>query len=156
MTVSGVCSCASRAVTVLFVDDDADTRFAYDLVATEVGMLVALAGDGHEAIGLATALLPDVVVLDLGLGDEGGLDGLEVARRLRAGATTREIPIVIVSGSPNPRDEAAVHASGCDGYLVKPCTAEELLGLVTTLALRRRRPTVELDAAADEPHSAAS
>jgi DNA-binding response OmpR family regulator len=135
---SGVCSCGSRGVTVLFVDDDADVLFAYQLVATEGGMRVELARDGRQAIALAGVLLPDVVVLDLGLRSDDGLNGLEVARRLRASARTSSIPILIVSGSTSARDMAEVQASGCDGYLVKPCSADELVELVTSLALRGR------------------
>jgi two-component system KDP operon response regulator KdpE len=137
---SGVCPRGFRALTVLFVDDDSDTLFAYQLVATEAGMIVEIARDGHEAIALANAVSPDVIVLDLGLRSDEGLDGLEVARRLRASECTSSIPIVIVSGSDGERDKAAVQASGCDGYLVKPCSAEGLVQSVTTLALGRPRP----------------
>ncbi|MGO8998794.1 MAG: response regulator [Polyangiaceae bacterium] len=135
---SGVCSRDSRAITVLFVDDDADVLFAYQLITTEGGMLVELARDGHAALALAGVVLPDVIVLDLGLRSDDGLNGLEVARRLRASARTGSIPILIVSGSTNARDMAEVQASGCDGHLVKPCSAEELVELVTFFALRGR------------------
>lgn len=63
---SGVCSRDSRAITVLFVDDDADVLFAYQLITTEGGMLVELARDGHAALALAGVVLPDVIVLDSG------------------------------------------------------------------------------------------
>jgi CheY-like chemotaxis protein len=135
---SGACSCASRAVTVLFVDDDVDTLFAYQLVATEGGMVVELARDGRAAIALAGILLPDVIVLDIGLRSDDGLNGLEVARRLRASERTSSIPILIVSGSASARDRAEVQASGCEGHLVKPCSADDLVELVTSLALGRR------------------
>jgi CheY-like chemotaxis protein len=141
MAASGVCTCASHAITVLFVDDDADCRFAYELVATEAGMTVELAGDGHEAMAIAGAVLPDVVVLDVGLRSPNGLDGvngLEVARRLRSNPSTSAIPIVFLSGHSNERDVAAMLACGCEAHLVKPCPAETLLGLVTGLAMRRR------------------
>ncbi len=146
---SGFLSRVSRSVEVLFVDDDADTLFAYELVATESGMGVHLAQDGHEAIALAGAVLPDVIVLDLGLRSEDGLNGLEVARRLHASERTSSLPIVIVSGSTSARDMAAVQASGCDGYLVKPCSADALVELVTSLGLRRG-----VQAAASEQSSA--
>jgi CheY-like chemotaxis protein len=138
MAISGVCPRSSRAITVLFVDDDADARFAYHLIATEEGMNVELARDGHEAITLANVLSPDVIVLDLNLSSVEGFDGFEVVRRLRADAGTKAIPIVFLSGSNSARDRAAVLASGCEGHLVKPCSAEALLGLVTALAMRNR------------------
>jgi CheY-like chemotaxis protein len=134
---SGVCP-ASHAVTVLFVDDDADTRFAYRLIATEAGMIVELASSGSEALALANVLSLDVIVLDVGLSSRDGLDGFEVARRLRASSRTSAIPVVFLSGHDGPDDLARVRASGCEGHLVKPCSADALLALVTDLARGRR------------------
>jgi CheY-like chemotaxis protein len=122
----------------LFVDDDADARFAYRLIGTEEGMVVELARDGHEAIALAEVLLPDVIVLDVGLRSPDGIDGFEVARRLRASSRTGTIPIAFLSGHNGERDVAAMQASGCDGRLVKPCSADDLLGLINELAMSRR------------------
>jgi CheY-like chemotaxis protein len=139
MATSHVCARASRAITVLFVDDDADTLFAYQTLAAGEGrMIVELAGDGNEAIAIANSFQPEVIVLDIGLSSREGLDGFEVARRLRASARTSAIPIVILSGYSTPRHHAAVLASGCEGHLVKPCSAADLLGLVSDLALSRR------------------
>jgi DNA-binding response OmpR family regulator len=101
-------------------------------------MLVELARDGHAAIALAGVVVPDVIVLDLGLRSDDGLNGLEVARRLRASAPTSSVPILIVSGSTSARDMAELQASGYDGHLVKPCSADELVEVVTALALGRR------------------
>jgi CheY-like chemotaxis protein len=143
MAASGVCTRAPRAVHVLFVDDDEDARFAYNLIASEEGMIVALARDGHEGIALANLLLPDVIVLDVGLRSPDGLDGFEVARRLRADERTGAIPICFLSGHGSERHVETMRACGCEGHLVKPCTAEDLLGLITELATRR----------ADEVHS---
>ena len=140
----GAC-CRAPAITVLFVDDDADTRFAYQLIGTERGLKVEVAGDGHEALVIASALTPDVIVLDVGLG-RGELDGLEVARRLRADSNTSAIPIVVVSGSANVRHEAEVKAIGCEGHLVKPCSADGLLELVTALARSRTDRATSIDA----------
>ncbi len=118
MTKSGVCERAPAVVTVLFVDDDDDdARFAYKLIATDEGMLVLLARDGQEAIALANVEMPDVIVLDVGLRSMDGLDGFEVARRLRADQRTSTIPIVFLTGYNGARHLAAVVASGCEGHL---------------------------------------
>jgi CheY-like chemotaxis protein len=147
VATSGVCLRSSRPVTVLFVDDDADTRFAYQLVGTEEGLTVELAGDGLEAIAMAEVLLPDVIVLDVGLA-RSGLDGFEVARRLRAASRTSTIPIVFLSGYNGPADVEAIRASGCEGHLIKPCSTEALVGLVTNLAMTRRNHASAGDARA--------
>jgi two-component system response regulator MprA len=140
MATSGTYSRFSR-VTVLFVDDDADTRFAYQCIGAAEGLGVELAGDGHEAIALANVLLPDVIVLDVRL--LPGLDGFEVVRRLRASARTRAIPIILVTGDTTQGAHAAARASGCEGHLVKPCSADALLRLVNALARSGRRATLE-------------
>src|ERR1700677_5071739 len=108
MTKSGVFRRVFRA-TILFVDGDADTRFAYQSVAMAEGFGVELAADGKEAITLANVFLPDVIVLASRL---PGIDGFEVARRLRASERTRGIPIVIVSSDNSEAVDAAVRESG--------------------------------------------
>jgi CheY-like chemotaxis protein len=97
-----------------------------------------LEGHGDEAIALANVLSLDVIALDVGLSSLDGFDGFEVARRLRASSRTSTIPIVLLSAYKGPRDIAKVRASGCEGHLVKPCSADALLGLIADLALSRR------------------
>ena len=131
MTRSGIYSRVSR-ITVLFVDDDADTRFAYESIATAEGFGVELAADGHEAVALANVVLPDVIVLDVTL---PGIDGFEVVRRLRASPRTRAIPIIVVTGSHTEQMDAAIRATGVEGHLIKPCGMEPLLNLVNVLTI---------------------
>jgi CheY-like chemotaxis protein len=129
---------AAPAVSVLFVDDDVDSLYAYRLVATEAGMIVEVAHDGREALALAGVLVPDVIVLDVGLRSQDGLDGLEVARRLRADVRTRAIPILFLSGYDGAAEVAEMRAAGGEGYMAKPCSADSLLARVTELATSRR------------------
>jgi DNA-binding response OmpR family regulator len=118
MSTSGICARAAH-ITVLFVDDDADTRFAYQSLATAEGFSVELAADGNE-----------------------------VARRLRASSRTRGIPIVFVSGVVSEKMQVAVRTSGCDGHLAKPCSADELLGLLNELGMRSRDPAPTIQSVA--------
>jgi CheY-like chemotaxis protein len=136
MAISGVFARAPR-VTILFVDDDSDTRFVYRCLAESEGFDVEVAGDGHEAIALASIVRPDVIVLDWRLPD---MEGLEVVRRLRRGAPTRAIPIIIVSGDDSEGVRAAVSASGCEGHMLKPCSGDALLDLARDLARRVDEP----------------
>ena len=131
---SGVCPSAPRAISVLFVDDDADTLFAYGLLAKDEGMRAFTTDDGLSAITLAHASLPDVIVLDVGLRGRDGLNGYDVARRLRASAFTGKIPIIIVSGRDSVDDETEASDIGCEGRFVKPCSADVLFSLVKELA----------------------
>ena len=134
MPTSGIYTRVSRT-TILFVDDDADTRFAYQAVTSAEGFGVELASGGHEAIALANVLLPDIIVLDARLPDLGGL---EVARRLRGNPRTRSIPIIMASGEDSERFQAAVRDVGCEGHVTKPCSLDDLLGLVRALTKPRR------------------
>ena len=136
MTTSGIYT-RSSAVTVLFVDADADSRHAYESVAASEGFDVELAADGDEALALANMLLPNIIVLDVRL---PGIDGFEVARRLRESDRTSAIPIVLVSGYKTKGIDAAVRESGCEGHLVKPCSARTLLRLMDALTVRPRSP----------------
>src|SRR5437763_4102025 len=79
---------------VLLVEDYADAREMYTEYLEHAGYEVLAASDGAQALAQAAAVAPDVVVLDFALPD---IDGFEVARRLRAEATTSGIPIIMFS-----------------------------------------------------------
>ena len=107
----------ARRPLVLIVDDsDKNRKLARDVLRA-AGFGTLEAANGTDAIAMAAERLPDLVLLDLQLPD---IDGTEVARELRAGARTSQIPIVALSASPyvGPRDRLL--AAGFAGYLGKP------------------------------------
>lgn len=97
------------------------------------GYRVEVALDGETGLRLARDNVPDLVILDVML---PGLDGLEVARRLRAGGQT---PILMLTAKDAVADRVKGLDSGADDYLVKPFAFEELLARVRAL-LRRHKP----------------
>lgn len=103
---------------VLIVEDEPDNQEIVRAVVEEmVGARAILAGDGLEAVAMASREKPDLVLLDLML---PRLDGYEVARRLKSDPQTREIPIVAITALARPKDRARALEAGCDDYVDKP------------------------------------
>lgn len=96
------------------------------------GFEVQIANDGYAGLEAARESPPDLVVLDLML---PGIDGLEVARRLR---TVSDVPIIILTARDAVPDRVAGLESGADDYLVKPFAFAELLARIR-VQLRRRQ-----------------
>lgn len=109
-------------MTVLLVDDVSDGRDMYALYLQHVGVRTLTARDGRSALASVKAVRPDLIVLDLAM---PGLTGWDVLREMKANPTTRDIPIVVLSGQ-RARDEAL--RSGADAYCEKPCLPDKLFG----------------------------
>jgi two-component system cell cycle response regulator DivK len=115
---------------VLVVDDFEDNRAMYAEFLRYSGFDVIEASDGAEAVEKATALQPDVVIMDLSLPI---VDGWEAARRLKAERRTRDIPIIALTGHSLERHSQGAREAGCNRFLAKPCLPETLLETVREL-----------------------
>jgi DNA-binding response OmpR family regulator len=118
---------------VLVVEDDAEITDVLRRSLRHEGYEVRTAGDGVEALDVASEFVPDLVVLDLGL---PRLDGIEVCRQLRAEG---DVPILILTARTETADRVTGLDSGADDYLVKPFERQEFLARIRAL-LRRRPP----------------
>jgi signal transduction histidine kinase/DNA-binding response OmpR family regulator len=121
------------ALRVLVVDDNADAREMLRTFLDLAGHEVQDAVSGPEAVEKASANLPDLALVDLGL---PGFDGLEVARRLRADEQTRGILLFAMTGYGQPDDKRKTAEVGFDGHIVKPVTSEQLTEVLTICAGR--------------------
>lgn len=120
---------------VLLADAHADTREFYAVWLTQRGFRVSAASSASEALELATAESPDVIVAELML--PGG--GPELVRRLRANpATADAVLIVLTTQTATVQREQAI-AAGADSYLVKPCGAPRLGDAMATASRVRFR-----------------
>ena len=128
---------------VLVVDDYADAREMYAAWLRVSGYRVALAGTVTDALSLAVQHLPDAILMDLSM---PGIDGLEATRRLKADPRTSHIPILAMTGhvESGVADDAA--AAGCDGFIVKPSPAPEVVRVIADLIQRLGRWPPELPA----------
>jgi two-component system, cell cycle response regulator DivK len=116
-----------RGDGVLIVDDNpANLRLA-EAVLTGAGHEVHAATDSESALQAVGALHPRLILMDIQL---PGMDGLELTRRLKADAETRDIVIVATTAYAMAEDEAKAMRAGCDGYLTKPIDVARLPGVV--------------------------
>jgi len=109
---------------VLVVEDSHAIRAAFTILLEESGYAVSAAATGGEAVRLAAAEPPDLVLLDVGLPD---ISGLDVALRLKSDPATARIPLVALTGRDDSADRDALLAAGCAAYLVKPVDTQQLI-----------------------------
>jgi CheY-like chemotaxis protein len=112
---------------VLLVDDNADAVAVLSAYLKRAGHEVHEARDGFAAGELARRIRPDFVFLDLGL---PGLDGLAVARQLRADPQLGRVRIIAMTGSGREDDREAAREAGFDQYLLKPVDLEFIRSLL--------------------------
>ena len=121
---------ADRAV-VLVVEDDPHIAELLDSYLRQDGYRPVAATDGEQAIALFHERCPSLVLLDLGL--PGGVDGVEVCRRLRRSS---DVPIIMLTARSDEVDRVLGFEVGTDDYVMKPFSPRELMGRVRAV-LRR-------------------
>ena len=129
---------AHSEATILVVEDNPTARMLTTRLVRRAGHVPVEAESGQQALELAASQSPEVILLDLSLGDMGGL---EVARRLRApGATTASIPIIAATAHSGEDIRASIQEAGIDDYLSKPFRFEELSRKLAQWAGKRILP----------------
>lgn len=127
---------------VLIVDDQGVSREVMKLIVEAQGHQTVLAAGGEEAVALALAERPDLVILDLVM---PGMNGYEVLRRLRGDAVTRGVPVIMVSAKDDPESRLAGLALGADDYLTRPVNRTELkVRLRNLLRMKRMQDEINL------------
>lgn len=119
-----------RGLRVMIVDDNADAAETLAALLTFDDCVTIVANDGPSALQRFEDFLPDVVLLDLGL---PGMDGYEVARRMRARRTVKPPVIIAISGWGGEAIKRKTIAAGMDHHLVKPVDISELLSLMLSM-----------------------
>jgi two-component system, sensor histidine kinase len=123
-----------RPLNILCAEDNPYGRVVLNTILTELGHRADFVGTGTAAVEAAARGGYDVVLMDVTL---PGLDGLEATRRIRAlDRPAGGVALIGISGRANAADEAAGHAAGMDGYLVKPISPAALTRLLVALSTR--------------------
>ncbi len=112
--------------TILVIEDSQDN---FDLIedALEDAHELVHAKTGQEGLAQAETIRPDLILLDMGL---PGMDGWEVARRLKADHQLAAVPIIAVTAHAMTGDREKCFDAGCDDYLSKPIAVQDLVQLV--------------------------
>ncbi|MCX7961310.1 MAG: phosphate regulon transcriptional regulator PhoB [Burkholderiales bacterium] len=124
------------SATVLIVEDEPAIQELVAVNLEHAGFRTRRAASAEEALRLLAHSLPDVVLLDWML---PGQSGLALARRLRAEARTRDLPILFLTARADEPDRIAGLEAGADDYVVKPFSGRELVARIRSV-LRRRKP----------------
>ena len=122
---------------VMVIEDEREIRDLVRYNLEREGFRVSVAADGDQGLDQLFAERPDMLVLDLML---PGKNGLEILRELRSEATTRELPVLVLTARGAEMDKLLGFDHGADDYLTKPFSPRELIARVRAL-LRRSRPS---------------
>jgi two-component system phosphate regulon response regulator PhoB len=127
---------------ILIIEDDPAIAeiVAYNL--TQAGCEVVTARDGRKGLERAFQSVPDLVVLDLML---PSLDGIEICRRLRADARTKDVLILILTAKAEESDQVIGFAVNADDYVTKPFSVKVLTERVRSLLRRRDQASIPQD-----------
>ncbi|MGZ8303691.1 MAG: response regulator [Telluria sp.] len=110
--------------TVLLIEDNDDGREMMATMLDAYGYAVSYAADGVRGVEMASSSAPDVALVDIGL---PGIDGYEVARRLRRDPATSRVKLIALTGYGLAEDQRRVLEAGFDLHLVKPVSIDQLL-----------------------------
>lgn len=116
-----------NAAIVLIVDDLPENLSMLHDALDEAGYKVLVATNGESALARARQALPDVILLDAVM---PGIDGFEVARRLKADFSTQHIPIVFMTGLTETEHVVAAFEAGSSDYVTKPVRPPEVLARI--------------------------
>jgi len=115
---------------ILVVDDSADNVALISLFLQQQGYRVVTAGNGEDAIAIATQMMPNLILMDINL---PALDGLGATRRIRENEALRDIPIVAITAFGTEGFQRAAYDVGVAGYLTKPLDLDRMHQLIARL-----------------------
>jgi two-component system, cell cycle response regulator DivK len=120
---------------ILLVEDNEMNRDMLSRRLARKGYEVIMALDGRQAVEMATAANPDLILMDMSL---PVIDGWEATRQVKAAPATRGIPVIALTAHAMAGDREKAMQAGCDDYDTKPIDFPRLLEKMTSLLERKR------------------
>jgi two-component system, cell cycle response regulator DivK len=127
---------ASTMAKILLVEDNEMNRDMLSRRLQRKGFVVVIAEDGKSGVALAASEAPDLILLDMSL---PLVDGWEAARQIKAGPTTKDIPIIALTAHAMAGDREKALDAGCDEYDTKPVEFPRLLTKIEGILRSRSR-----------------
>jgi two-component system, OmpR family, alkaline phosphatase synthesis response regulator PhoP len=125
---------------ILVIDDEEDILELLRFNLSKEGYQVCSATTGEEAVSLARTERPDLILLDLML---PGIDGLEVARRLKADPLVRSTPVVMLTAKGEESDIVAGLELGAEDYITKPFSRKVLVARLRAVLRRKKEKAID-------------
>jgi CheY-like chemotaxis protein len=123
-------------IKVLLVEDNELNRDMLSRRLQRRGYEVTTAVDGEIAVRISKDLLPDVILMDMGL---PGMNGWDATRLIKSDSVTRHIPVIALTAHVMSLDKEQALAAGCDAFETKPVEIERLLDAIRGLLKQRRQ-----------------
>ncbi len=134
-----------KPTKILYVEDDPGSQTLVSRVLAAEGYRVVLANNGLEGIDVATREQPDLILMDINIGD---LDGYAVTTKLRSIEELQHVPIIALTANVLKGDRERALIAGCDGYISKPIDVDEFPRQIAAF-LQGHRETVPSDQQVD-------
>lgn len=125
----------NHPLTILVAEDDHISQVFLRHLLEDAGYRVVTVSNGRECLERALALLPDLIVMDVGMPH---MDGIETCRELRENAASRQVPVIFVTGNTDDETLGAAFGAGGNDYVRKPINRMELLARVHKAIMQRR------------------
>ena len=108
----------------LLIEDEPNITEAIRFILARDGWQVSIHGDGADAVDVVARIAPDIVILDVML---PGRSGYEILDELRAGAATRDLPVLMLTARGQERDRRCAEDAGASRFMTKPFSNSEVL-----------------------------
>jgi CheY-like chemotaxis protein len=136
---------------ILVADDSATMRRVLEMTFAGEDARVLSVDSGDAAVNKASELMPDIVFADASMGGGGGMDGYEVARRIKSNPQLARVAVIVMASQHTPYDDGKGRAAGVDDHIPKPFDTQSVIDKVAQVLARPRAMPASAGAEAARP-----